>query len=101
MGNRAPLDRWPHLNAGRGGCRKPGHSHDTVSDAERDEARFRIELPVAGHVRIEVFDLAGRRELPAGPNDVGWSTVSLAPGVYVARLDAGGRTAAVRFVRLR
>ena len=73
-----------------------------------DEARFRVELPVAGHVRIEVFDLAGRRApggidetLPAGQNDVGWSTVSLAPGIYVARLDAGGRSAAVRFVRLR
>jgi len=73
-----------------------------------DEARFRVELPVAGHVRIEVFDLAGRRApggidetLPAGPNDVGWSTASLAPGMYVARLDAGGRNAAIRFVRLR
>jgi hypothetical protein len=32
---------------------------------------------------------------------VGWSTASLAPGMYVARLDAGGRNAAIRFVRLR
>jgi photosystem II stability/assembly factor-like uncharacterized protein len=72
-----------------------------------DEARFRIELPEAARVRIDVFDLAGRRvaggvdeALPAGPNEVSWRTVGLAAGVYMARVDAGGRTAALRFVRV-
>jgi len=71
------------------------------------EARFRIELPEAGRVRIGVFDLAGRRmaggvdeTLPAGANEVGWKADDLAPGVYLARVNAGGRTGALRFVRV-
>lgn len=73
-----------------------------------EEARFRVELPEAGRVRIDIFDLTGRRvpggideTLPAGANEVRWHAGSLAPGVYMARLDANGRTASVRLVRLR
>jgi hypothetical protein len=73
-----------------------------------DEARFRVELPEAGRVRIDIFDLAGRRvpdgideTLPAGANNVTWHAGGLAPGLYMARLQAGGRTANVRLVRLR
>ena len=72
-----------------------------------DEARFLIELPEAGRVRIEFFDVAGRRApesidqtLPAGANEVRWKTGGLAPGVYVARLSALGRSAVVRLVRI-
>ena len=39
--------------------------------------------------------------LPAGANEVTWSTKGLAPGIYMARLDARGRTATLRLVRLR
>jgi hypothetical protein len=78
------------------------------SNPIHDEARLRVELPEAGRIRINVFDLAGRRvpggideALPAGPNEVRWSAGGLAPGIYVARLDASGATATVRLVRLR
>jgi hypothetical protein len=74
----------------------------------RDEARFRFVLPHAGRVRIELFDAAGRRvagrvdeALSAGPHTIRWSSTRLAPGVYVARLDAAGRAESIRFVRLR
>jgi formylglycine-generating enzyme required for sulfatase activity len=74
----------------------------------RDEARFAVELPRAGRVRIDFFDVAGRRApgrldeaLPAGAHEVRWRTDGFAPGVYLARLGALGRTEVVRFVRIR
>jgi len=73
----------------------------------RGEARFAVELPESGWVRIALFDLAGRRMpggvdamLPAGANEVRWNSSGLAPGVYMAQLDAGGRTASLRLVRV-
>ena len=73
----------------------------------RGAPRFAVAMPEAGRIRIELFDLAGRRlpggideTLPAGPNEVSWNAGGLAAGVYMARLDAGGRTASLRFVRL-
>jgi len=74
----------------------------------RDEVCFRVGLPEAASVRIDVFDVAGRRvagridqALPAGANELRWKTGGLAPGVYVARLGAFGRSETVRFVRVR
>jgi photosystem II stability/assembly factor-like uncharacterized protein len=74
----------------------------------RDDVRFRFELPEAGRASIEVFDVAGRRapgrvdELwSAGPHDVSWSARDLGPGIYQARLTAGGRHEVVRLVRVR
>jgi sulfatase modifying factor 1 len=74
----------------------------------RDEVQFRVELPEAGPVRIDFFDVAGRRvpgsideALPAGATEVRWKTGGLAPGVYMARLSAIGRSEVVRFVRIR
>jgi len=73
--------------------------------------RFALELPAAGDVRLEVFDLAGRRvatpvvtRLPAGATTVAWNGRgddgrALGAGVYLARLRAGGATAVVRIVR--
>lgn len=73
-----------------------------------DEARFLVELPEAGRVRIEFFDVAGRRvagrideALPAGASEVRWKAGGLAPGIYVARLSASDRSEMVRFVRIR
>ena len=74
----------------------------------RDDVHFLVALPAAGRVRIDVFDLAGRRmsgsidrALPAGPNELRWGTSALAPGVYLARLTALGRSKVLRFVRTR
>jgi hypothetical protein len=74
----------------------------------RDLARFHFDLLEPERAHIDVFDVGGRRvpggingELAAGPHDVSWATGDLAPGVYEARLSAGGREAVVRFVRAR
>jgi photosystem II stability/assembly factor-like uncharacterized protein len=68
--------------------------------------RLRLELPVAGEITIEVFDVAGRRvaapireSRPAGQHEVAWNARGLGPGVYHARLTAAGEMAVVRMVR--
>lgn len=73
-----------------------------------EEARFVVDLPEPGRVRIDVFDVAGRRvggsidqALPAGVNEVRWRADGLASGVYLARLTAIGRSEVIRFVRIR
>jgi hypothetical protein len=75
--------------------------------------RLVYDLPAAGHARMEVFDVSGRRvalvlndERPAGVHVAEWNgradTGTLAPsGTYVARLSAAGRTVTRRFVLTR
>jgi hypothetical protein len=70
----------------------------------RRETRFAFDLPRAGEVALEVFDLSGRRiatvargDYPAGSHEERWSAVDeqgapLGAGLYFARLSAGGRT---------
>ena len=73
----------------------------------RSEARFVVELPRPGRVRIDFFDAAGRRvagrideTLPAGSSVVRFNAEAFAPGIYWARLNAMGRSDRVRFVRI-
>ena len=76
----------------------------------RGPLRVAFALPEDGPARVTVVDLQGRlvRELAnarfsAGRHDLGLATrdVALVPGVYFARLEAGGRTVVQRFVTLR
>lgn len=61
------------------------------------ETRISFGLPEAGPVRLEVFDLTGRRvavladaEMPAGMHTLRFNAAGLASGFYIARLTAGG-----------
>jgi hypothetical protein len=61
--------------------------------------RIQYALPFASHVRLEVFDLMGRRvallvdgEQRAGSQFVNFDAASLSSGVYVYRLTAAGQT---------
>jgi hypothetical protein len=69
-------------------------------------ARLRYELPEATAVRLQVFDLLGRRvatladgEKPAGRHEVSWRSSGLASGTYFVRLQAGS-TAQTQMLRL-
>jgi uncharacterized repeat protein (TIGR01451 family) len=69
-------------------------------------ARLRYELPEATTVRLQVFDLLGRRvatladgEKPAGRHEVSWQSAGLASGTYFVRLQAGS-TAQTQMLRL-
>ena len=74
----------------------------------RGEVRFVVGLAEATYVRIDVFDVRGRRmpgsveqSLPAGESQVSWKTGNLSPGVYLARLTTAERSETVRFIHLR
>jgi hypothetical protein len=71
-----------------------------------DRVRFKFELPQAGPIAIEVFDVAGRRmgdgireARPAGHGEIEWDAGRLPAGVYHARLTAAGDHATARLVR--
>jgi flagellar hook assembly protein FlgD len=68
-----------------------------------------FELPESHDVRLEVFDLLGRRvrtlasgTLPAGPHRVGWDRtthegVRLSAGIYIVRLTTATERAEAKF----
>jgi len=66
---------------------------------------LRFSLPAADRVRLEIFDLAGRRVgvlrdgvLPAGEHAVAWQPRDLGSGVYLARVSTSTRTDTARLV---
>ena len=74
---------------------------------------LRFELPAAASVRLEVYDVAGRRvrtlvaaDLAAGPHEVRWdgrdgAGRGLPSGSYLARLVAGDRLLTTRLTLVR
>lgn len=69
---------------------------------------FRFTLSRPGHVRLDVFDLAGRRlaslvegELAAGPHQVPWQPREEGSGVYLARLATPDGCAITRLTLLK
>ena len=74
----------------------------------RDRATLRFVLDRADVVRLEVYDLLGRRVAvaadgyrAAGAHEVTFDVGALPEGVYLVRMQADGFTAVRRFVRLR
>ena len=79
----------------------------------RDRTRVAFFLPEMMTARLDIFDVAGRRvrtlrdnRSPAGWNAETWDGRdavghSAASGTYFVRLDAGGKTATDRLVRVR
>lgn len=74
----------------------------------RSTTTIRYALPQPGEVRLDVFDVLGRRVATladepqaAGERAVRFDASALPAGVYVVRLQAGGRTETRRIVRVR
>jgi hypothetical protein len=70
--------------------------------------RISFSLPEASHVRLEVFDLLGRKvatlrdePMAAGEHEVGWDASSFSSGVYLVRLCADDRSATAKLVLLK
>lgn len=75
--------------------------------------RVAFGVPEAGQVRLEIFDITGRRvatlvdeRVAAGWHEVTWrgrdgAGRAVASGVYIYRLEAGGRSVARRMVLVR
>jgi hypothetical protein len=84
-----------HRGASRG---RPGFSvaHRVHS---RSSVTFSFELPEAAGVQLRVYNLAGKEvarlengRLSPGRHQLNWSAGGMASGVYIYRLNAGGRT---------
>ncbi len=74
----------------------------------RDATAVEVSLATPAHLRLELFDAAGRRVATlanatraSGRHRFTVAGGALAPGAYVARIDADGRRAAVRLTRMR
>ena len=74
----------------------------------RGPGRVTFGLARSGPVRVEVFDVGGRRVsvladgvLEAGPQHLAWETGSLRAGLYIVRLSTNGRQETVRGVLVR
>jgi len=72
-----------------------------------DRVRFTFDLPEAGPIAIDVFDVEGRRvgdaireTRAAGHGEMGWDASSLSAGVFFARLTAARGEATARLVRI-
>jgi hypothetical protein len=78
----------------------------------RESLAFRFELPAASTVRLLIYDAAGRRvrelaagSLPAGERTLQWDFrddfgANVRAGIYLARLDVGGRVLTRKIARL-
>ena len=72
-----------------------------------DRAVVGFRMPVAGPLRLGVFDVTGRRLLssqvtsPGGTGEVRFDVSSLPAGVYLLRLEARGRLRSGRLVVAR
>jgi hypothetical protein len=88
--------------------------HPNTPNPFNPTTRIAFELPHAGIVRLEVFDLAGRRvgtlvggrRYDAGPHEALWdgrdeSGVAVASGVYLYRLRVGDHAITRRMVLLK
>jgi hypothetical protein len=69
---------------------------------------FSFDLPATSDVRLEVFDVLGRRtatvlegSLPAGRHTAGWDASDLPSGVYFARLSTPTSTRTTKLVLLK
>lgn len=73
-----------------------------------DRTTLRFSIDTAADVRLEVFDVAGRRvatlaegERSAGEHRATWDAAGLASGTYIARLTAGDRQTTQRLTLTR
>lgn len=88
-----------------GGAAAPFSFGIAGSQPVGDRVRFSFDLPEAGPIDIEVFDVSGRRvgaireTRSAGHGDTDWDASRVPPGVYFARLTSAGRHAGARLAR--
>jgi hypothetical protein len=68
-------------------------------------AEFRLSLPSDAEIRLELFDVAGRRvailcngRMPAGDHAVTWEPGDRAAGIYFARLGSHGAVEVLKLV---
>jgi hypothetical protein len=91
----------------------PGSGRENLFEVERLEieglsASFSFDLPVAGVLKLQVYNLLGQRvgmrsfgHLGTGVHQIGIDLPALAAGVYLYRLEAGKFTASGKMVLMK
>jgi len=88
-------------NAVHEGTTPPAHSLNlrAYPNPFNPETTVAYSLAQAGHVRLCAYNVRGQRvatlvnaPMPAGEHTVQWAATGLPSGVYLLRLEAGGRT---------
>ncbi len=80
----------------------------SVPNPAQSSALVRFTLPQSGHVTLSIYDLQGRHVATpldhvledAGPHDVPVRCAGWKPGIYIYRLEAGGRSATRKMIVL-
>jgi len=95
---------------------RPGHRvvlHHSVPNPFNPSTELRFDVPIPTHVSLGIYDVRGRlvavlvdRALPAGPHRVHWDGrgkdgMPAPSGVYYARVEALGRTDAIKLVLVK
>ena len=87
--------------------------YEPVPNPANPVSHIRYDLPVAAHVRIDVYDLSGRkvaellnRTVPAGSWEVGWDGTAInggrvSSGVWFVRMTAGGHSFSRKLILLK
>jgi hypothetical protein len=82
--------------------------HPNFPNPFSESTTLSFDLPRPGHVKIELFDLAGHRvktiadaRMTSGPHRLVMRGKGLAPGVYHCRLDVDGRVITRRLLLVR
>lgn len=72
------------------------------------QTTIRYQLPDAGHVKLQVFDLSGRlvqtlvdESKPAGEYSITWHAEDVSSGIYFYRLETRGFSAVQKCIKLK
>jgi hypothetical protein len=70
--------------------------------------RISFSLPEASHVKLEIYDLLGRKvatlvdePMDAGEHEIGWDASGFSSGVYLVRLSSDNQVATIKLVLLK
>jgi hypothetical protein len=87
--------------------------HGAYPNPFSSETTGKLHLSAKGHVRVSVYDIAGRRvrmlvdeEMEAGQHEIGWdgrddSSVKVSPGVYTFSAQSDDRECFEKLIRIR
>jgi len=82
--------------------------HQNYPNPFNPSTQITFEIPEASHVRLEVFDMSGRRVAllvdegrPAGGHTVNFDASGLSSGIYMSRLQSGAHTVTRRMTLVK
>ncbi|MDR4988338.1 MAG: CotH kinase family protein [Bacteroidales bacterium] len=82
--------------------------HHNYPNPFTDSTSISFDLQTGGHVSVDVYNLQGQHvksllnaEMPPGTHEVVFQATSLPEGLYIYRINAGGRVESGRMIKIR